>query len=186
MKASLVLFAVLLTACSASPRIVPSDDIRPSAPRFVATITVDAEKVDVHSEPSTSSPVVQVLPEGARVRLFRRAESWLEVGGDDAPSGWVLESSLTSSTCTHDRPEPRIVEEPVFRFEPPDGRHGVVVIEAEFTSSGELASSRVVENTMPDVSFERAALDDLHHLKFLPSTTDCKPKPFIYSFRRNF
>jgi TonB family protein len=100
-------------------------------------------------------------------------------------TGFVQPSALVAAECTADRAEPRVLEEPVFRFkrEPP---HGTVVVEAELDAAGQVTATRVLSNSLGDSKFEQAALADLRQLRFLPPTKDCKPRPFFYTFTREF
>jgi hypothetical protein len=156
-----------------------------TAEPFVATLTVEARDVAIHSEPSRSTPVVESLRSGDRLRLIERGPEWLLVVAPSGVRGYVEGSSLVSPECTSDRAEPLIVEEPVFWFsqEPP---HGIVVLEAEYSAEARLVAAHVLENTVSDPSFEQHAIDDLRRMRFLPPTDRCEPLPFFYTFTRRF
>jgi hypothetical protein len=56
-----------------APVTAPAE--KPEEP-FVATLTVEAGDVAVHSEPSRSAPVVESLRSGDRLRLIERGPEW--------------------------------------------------------------------------------------------------------------
>lgn len=153
--------------------------------RVLAMLTVAAADVPVYAQPSSNAAVVASMQSGARLGLLERQGEWLLVRTTSGMRGYVHSSSLVSPQCTADRPIPVIVEEPVFRFDarPP---HGRVVLEAEYAADAQLAGTHVLENTVGDPSFEERALDDLRRIRFLPPTEDCTPRPFVYTFTRQF
>ena len=152
---------------------------------MLAMLTVAAADVPVYAQPSSNAAVVASLPSGARLGLVERQGEWLLVRTSSGVRGYVQSSSLVSPQCTADRSVPVIVEEPLFRFDdrPP---HGRVVLEAEYAADGQLTGTRVLENTVGDRSYEQRALDDLRRIRFLPPTEGCTPRPFVYTFTRQF
>lgn len=102
-----------------------------------------------------------------------------------APSLPEPERYLATLTVTADRPEPLIVEEPLFRFRD-DPPHGNVVLEAEYSAEARLVATRVLHNALGDPAFAQHAIEDLQGVRFLPPTVDCKPQPFFYTFTRQF
>lgn len=153
--------------------------------RYLATLTLDADSALLYAEPSTSSPVVTTLISGEQLYLIQRTTDWLQVRAASGATGFLQPSALVASTCTTDRAEPRILEAPVFSFRE-GGPHGQVVIEAELDANARILNTRVLENTLGDPAFEQEALADLQRLHFLPPTKDCKPRPFFYTFTRQF
>lgn len=177
-----LLTLVLTSACVTPPAPAPS----PLPQEHVwAMLTVAAADVPVYAQPSSNAAVVASLQSGARLSLLERQGEWLLVKTSSDIRGYVQSSSLVAPQCTADRPVPVIVEEPVFRFDerPP---HGSVVLEAEYTADAQLAGTRVLENTVGNPSYEQRALDDLRRIRFLPPTEDCTPRPFFYTFTRQF
>ena len=152
---------------------------------MLANLTVAAADVPVYVQSSSNAAVVTSLQSGARLGLLERQGEWLLVKTSSGMRGYVQSSALVSPQCMADRPEPVIVEEPIFRFDdqPP---HGRIVLEAEYTADAQLTGTRVLENTVGDPRYEQRALDDLRRIRFLPPTEDCTPRPFVYSFTRQF
>jgi TonB family protein len=148
-------------------------------------VTLDADSALLYAEPSTSSPVVATLSSGEQLSVIQRRTDWLQVGADSGVIGFIQTSALVAPTCTTDRAEPRILETPVFAFKE-KGSHGNVVIEAEFDANAQILNTRVVENLSGDPALEREALADLQRIRFLPPTKNCKPRPFFYTFTRQF
>lgn len=171
---------VLTWGCATVPE--PST---PAQEQVLANLTVAASDVPLYAQPSNSAAVVASLQSGARLGLLERQGEWLLVRTSSGMRGYVLASSLVSPQCTADRPVPVIVEEPLFRFDsrPP---HGRVVLEAEYAADAQLTGTRVLENTVGDLSYEQRALDDLRRIRFLPPTENCTPRPFVYTFTRQF
>ena len=152
---------------------------------YLATLTLDADSALLYAEPSTSSPVVATLSSGEQLSLIQRTTEWLQVQAASGVIGFIQPSALVAPTCTTDRAEPRILEAPVFAFKE-NGPHSNVVIEAEFDANGRILHARVLENLLGDPALEQEALADLQRVRFLPPTKDCKPRPFFYTFTRQF
>lgn len=148
-------------------------------------MTLDADSALLYAEPSTSSQVVATLSSGEQLSLLQRTTDWLQVRTASGVTGFLQPSALVAPTCTTDRVEPRILEAPVFAFRE-GGQRGQVVIEAELDANARILNTRVLENTLGDPAFEQEALADLQRLHFLPPTKDCKPRPFFYTFTRQF
>lgn len=180
----------LLAAVALLTLLLPPGCAPPPAPAAapqesaLAMLTVTAAGVPLYAQASNTAPVLASLQSGARLSLLERQGEWLFVRTAPGTRGWVQASSLIPSQCLTDRPEPVIVEEPVFQFD--EDRHGKVVLEAEYTADAQLAAARVLENTVGDPSYEQRAIDDLRKLRFLPPTEDCKARPFFYTFTREF
>lgn len=153
--------------------------------QVLANLTVAAADIPVYAQPSSDAAVVASLQSGARLALLERQGEWLFVKTSSGMRGYVQSSLLVSPQCTADRPVPVIVEEPIFRFDdrPP---HGSIVLEADYSADAQLTGTRVLENTVGDSSYEQRALDDLRGIRFLPPTENCTPRPFIYTFTRQF
>jgi uncharacterized protein YgiM (DUF1202 family) len=165
----------------ASPPAGQSEAAEP----FLATLTVEADTLPVYAEATAASSVVTNVSSGARLRLTRRMPEWFQVRTSSGQQGFVQPSALITPGCSRDRTEPLVIEEPVFRFDVRRPR-GTVVLEAEYTAQAEFVAARVVSNTLKDSSFEQIALADLRAVRFLPPTSACKPRPFVYTFSRRF
>lgn len=153
--------------------------------RYLATLTLDAGSALLYAEPSTSSPVVATLSSGEQLSLIQRTTDWLQVRALSGITGFIQTSALVEPDCTTDRAEPRVLEVPVFAFHQ-NGSHGNVVLEVEFDANARILNSRVLENPSGDPALEQEALTDLQRVRFLPPTKDCKPRPFFYTFTRQF
>lgn len=180
-------FAYALLACALTSACVqtPRPATLPEPEKYLATLTVTADGVPVYDKASRSAATVATLRSGDRLRLLERQPEWLRVRTPSGALGYVEPSALIAPTCTADRPEPLIVEEPLFRFrnEPP---HGIVVLEAEYSAEARLVATRVIHNALGDPAFALQAIEDLRGVRFLPPTVDCKPQPFFYTFTREF
>jgi TonB family protein len=152
------------------------------AEQYLATLTLDADSALLYAEPSTSSPVVATLSSGEQLALIQRTADWLQVRVSGV-TGFIQPSALVAP-CTTDRAEPRILEAPFFAFQ--QRGLGNVVIEAEFDANARILNSRVLENSSGNPALEQEALADLQRIQFLPPTKDCKPRPFFYTFTREF
>lgn len=152
---------------------------------YLATLILDADSALLYAEPLASSPVVATLSSGEQLSLIQRTTEWLQVRTASGVIGFIQPSALVAPTCTTDRSEPRILELPVFAFKE-GGPHGNVVIEAEFDANARILNTNVLENLLGDPALEQQALADLQRVRFLPPTKDCKPRPFFYTFTRQF
>lgn len=174
--------------CSSTPSgtIPQRAPERPSTPtEYLATLTLDAGSAPLYAEPSTSSQVVATLSSGDQLSLIQRTTDWLRVRANSGVTGFIQPSALVAPDCTTDRAEPRILETPVFAYQQ-DGPHGNVVIEAEFDANAQILKTRVLENSTGNLELEQHAVVDLQRVRFLPPTKDCKPRPFFYTFTRQF
>ena len=180
----LALMLVHFGGCASSTNSAASTVSAPEV--YLATLTVDADGAPLHAAPSVTSPVVATASSGERLLLLERVPGWLRVRSESGlAAGFIQPSALVSPTCTADRAEPRLLEEPIFRFSDHDP-DGSVVVEAEFDATGQIIATRVVSSSLGDPRFEQTAIDDLRGLRFLPPTRDCKPLPFFYTFTREF
>ena len=166
-----------------APELPPATAAATPAEEYLATLTLDADSALLYAEPSTSSPVVATLSSGEQLALIQRTADWLQVRVVSGATGFIQPSALVAP-CTTDRAEPRILEAPFFAF----GQKGLgnVVIEAEFDADARILNTRVLENLSGDPALEQEALADLQRIRFLPPTKDCKPRPFFYTFTREF
>lgn len=189
----LVLMLAGLAGCSSAPSgTVPERVPEPPpataaatpAEEYLATLILDADSALLYAEPSTSSPVVATVSSGEQLALIQRTADWLQVRVISGVTGFIQPSALVAP-CTTDRAEPRILETPFFAFRQ-NGPRGNVVIEAEFDADARILNTRVVENLSGDPALEQEALADLQHIHFLPPTKNCKPRPFFYTFTRQF
>ena len=149
---------------------------------YLATLILDADSALLYAEPLASSPVVATLSSGEQLSLIQRTTEWLQVRVPGV-TGFIQPSALVAP-CTTDRAEPRILEAPVFAFQ--QKGLGNVVIEAEFDANARILNTHVLENLLGDPALEQQALADLQRVRFLPPTKDCKPRPFFYTFTRQF
>ena len=168
-----------------APELPSTTEVTPPTEQYLATLTLDADSAVLYAKPSASSPVVATLSSGEQLSLIQRTTDWLQVRSTSGVAGFIQPSALVSPTCTTDRAEPRILEAPVFAFRQ-GGLHGNVVIEAEFDANTRILNTRVLENSLGDPALEQQALADLQGVRFLPPTKDCKPRPFFYTFTREF
>lgn len=152
----------------------------------LATLTLDADSAPLHAEPSASSPVVATMASGESLSLLYRATDWLKVRTASGVIGFVQPSALVASTCTTDRAEPRILEIPILDLGRDISPRGNVVVEAELDKDARILKTRVLENSTGDPALEQQAIADLHRVRFLPPTKNCKPLPFFYTFTREF
>ncbi len=188
----LVIALASLAGCSSAPsgttapraQELPSTAPAPTE-RYLATLTLDADSTVLYAEPSASSSPLGTLSSGDQLFLIQRLVDWLKVQTASGAIGFIQNSALVAPACITDRAEPRVLEAPFFAFKK-DGPHGNVVIEAEFDANGQILNTRVLENSVADPTAETEALSDLHRIRFLPPTKDCKPRPFFYTFTRQF
>lgn len=173
--------------CSSAPvpGQVPSELPTPGEDPL-AMLVLDADSASLYAEASTSSSVVATLSSGESLYLFYRATEWLRVRTASGVSGFIQPSALVASTCTRDRAEPRALEVPVLDLGKDEEKRGNVVIEAELDRDARILNTRVLENSTGDPALEQQAIGDLHRVRFLPPTKDCKPLPFFYTFTREF
>ena len=194
-----LLFAIVfpLVGCqSAAPPDASAEAAVPEAggQAKVETVTVDASALNMRSEPSLDGEILAQIKRGEQVELLESGESWMKVRLPDGRTAWAASRFLLRdgerpsrrrrSGCPADS-DFAIVSAPTLTFSDSD-RSGTVVVEAHVGANGVVRSTRVITNSTGDEELAAQAERELASARFSAPVVDCKPREFIYTYRRDF
>ena len=189
------LVAVLVVAgCSAPPPPEPVTVPAPSsrAQGELGPGHVTATALNVREEPTTDSAVLTMLRRGASLQLIEEKEGWYRVRVASGRTGWVSAQYVARGTaparrrggCPPDS-DYAIEKSPMPSFSE-DGPHGLVVVEANVNTSGEVTLTKVLSNTTGDPALGAKAEREIRSARFTPPVRDCVKRSFIFTYKRAF
>jgi TonB family protein len=205
--ATLSLLAVCLVRCAApaappepAPEPPPPAPVAHPAAREPARMRVTATSLNVRREPSTSAEVVTQARKSQVVFLLEGDASWSKVRLDSGETGWVatrfieLERIAQSrkvtlpkkkkSGCPADS-DYAFVDTPTLAFSD-SGAHGLVVVEANVNTKGDVTSTKVVRNETGDEALAFLAQREIKAARFSPPIRNCVARAFVFTYRRTF
>ena len=189
------LVAVLFVAgCSAPPPPEPVT-VPPPSPqtqRELGAGYVTATALNVREEPTTDGAVLTMLQRGASLELIEEKEGWYRVRVASGQTGWVSAQYVSRGTaparrrrgCPPDS-DYAIEKSPMPSFSEV-GPHGLVVVEANVNTGGEVTSTRVMSNTTGDPALAAKAEREIRSARFSPPVRDCVKRAFIFTYKRAF
>ncbi|MGD1147324.1 MAG: SH3 domain-containing protein [Thermoanaerobaculaceae bacterium] len=168
----------------AAAEVTPAAEAKPAPPE--ETVRVTAGKLNVRSKPTTAGATLARVKKGERLRVIGRDGDWLQVKLADGTSGWVSAAYVRKDEpCPGDKAGAELLSDVPLSFSQ-GAAIGRVVIEATVSSSGSVASTKVVQDTTGTPELLERALTEVKSFKFAPPVRDCKPLPFVYTYTRNF
>ena len=189
----LLVIALVLASCAAPPPPAPSPGPPAEAPgeeKAIGTVRVTATTLNVRREASATSEVVAQVRKGERLALLTSGDQWHRVRLGNGAIGFVSvdhvirEGAPRRRGCAPDA-DFQFVKTPV-----PDLRegaaHGVVTVDANVDTKGNVTSTKVVGNTTGDESLGATAEREIRAAKFSPPIRNCVAKPFIFTYKRSF
>jgi TonB family protein len=169
---------------SAPVEVAPAAKAKPVPPE--ETVRVTASRLNVRSQPTTAGATVARVKKGERLLVLGRDEDWVQVKLADGTSGWVSGAYVRKDElCPGDKANAELLSDVPLSFNQ-GAAIGRVVIEATVSSSGSVASTRVVQDTTGAPELLERALTEVRAFQFAPPIRNCKPAPFIYTYTRNF
>jgi outer membrane biosynthesis protein TonB len=66
------------------------------------------------------------------------------------------------------------------------GAHGVVTVDASVDVRGNVASTKLINNTTGDEALGVLTQREIREAKFSPPIRNCVPKAFIFTYKRSF
>jgi len=187
----------LLVACKTAPPpppVVPTPT--PEAPAVVPTPTpvpvfvkVTGSRLNVREAPGTDRRTVAKVKRGERLEVLGEEGKWIQVKFGKDKTGWVhsdyVAREAPEAPCLADKPEAELLTEPTLSFSsgPTLGR---VVLEASVNADGEVAATKLIENSTGDPGLAQFAEEEVKRLRFAPPVRRCKPVPFTYVYTRTF
>jgi outer membrane biosynthesis protein TonB len=150
------------------------------------TVRVVGSRLNVRSQPTTSAATAARVRKGERLAVLVRDGDWLQVQLADGTTGWVSARYVANDLpCTPDKPGAELLSDVPLSFRE-GAAIGRVVIEATVTASGNVAATKVVQDTTHNPELLARALEEAKSLKFAPPVHNCKPVGFLYTYTRNF
>ncbi len=188
----LLVIVLLLAACSTPPPPAPSPSPQAEVPgveKAIGTVRVTATTLNVRREASASSEVVAQVRKGERLALLTSGDQWHRVRLGNGAIGFVsvdhvIREGTARRGCAPDA-DFQFVKTPT-----PDlregGAHGIVTIDANVDTRGNVTSTRIVGNTTGDDTLGALAEREIRGAKFSPPIRNCVAKAFIFTYKRSF
>lgn len=182
----------MLARCAGTPQ-PPSPRPRPEIfqEKAIGTLRVTATTLNVRREASPSGEVVAQVRKGDRLTLLAAGDEWNRVRLADGTVGFVAVlhviregASRSRRGCAPDS-EFSFVKAPLPSFSE-NGPHGMVTVEANVDTRGNVTATRVISNTTGEESLGALASREIREAKFTPPVRNCAPKAFIFTYKRSF
>jgi hypothetical protein len=189
-----VLICVLLAAgCSAPPPPEPAVVPAPQSQRELGPGHVTATALNVREEPTADAPILTTVQRGATLQLLEEKDGWYRVRVASGGVGWVSAKYVAMGAPPPRRGRAGCPPDSDYAFEKSplpsfseDGRHGLVVIDANVNTSGVVTSTKVVSNNTGDASLAAIAEREIRAAKFVPPVRDCVKRSFVFTYKRAF
>jgi len=162
----------------------PAMEEKPAPPQIF--VRVIGSRLNVRQGPGVDTAAIAKVAKGERLAVVGQDGDWLQVRVRDDKTGWVLGKYVsTEERCAADKPSAELLSDvPLSFHEGP--AIGQVVIEATVDASGSVAATKIVQDTTGVPELRDRALAELKALKFSPPVRNCKPVPFLYTYKRAF
>ena len=177
MRRAALLLAFALTACQQKePAVTATVDAREP----VRVAYVGAPELVVREQASDTAPEITRYSNGEAISVLAEKGEWVEVRTGDR-SGWAKNADLTDAAGkekAENNPEPkfRVIPMPVSA---PSSR-GVIYIEADVNTEGEITATRILENTTGSPALAEQNASALKNGKFYPIVVKGARKGFKY------
>lgn len=189
-----VLICVLLAlGCSAPPPPEPVAAPAPQTQRELGPGHVTATALNVREEPSADAPILTTVRRGATLHLLEENDGWYRVRVASGGEGWVSAKYVAMGAPPPRRRRAGCPPDSDYAFEKSplpsfseDGRHGLVVIDANVNTEGVVTSTKVVSNNTGDASLAAIAEREIRAAKFVPPVRDCVKRSFVFTYKRAF
>jgi uncharacterized protein YgiM (DUF1202 family) len=189
--------ALFACACGTSPNVEAPPPAPPSvAPAIVpakTTLYVTASSVNVRRDPSMAGEVLKQAKKNDPMKLLSTMEDWTKVQLADGTVGWVASrfvsaskaasSSKPAAGCNTDF---AFVKTPKPSFVEGGSKHGLIVVDAYVSASGDVTSTKVVTNDTGDAKLASLAENEIKSAKFEAPKRSCVARSFIFTYRRTF
>lgn len=173
--AAALLFAA---ACSQEPTIA-TGTVDTREPVEVLYVTAP-DGAKVHAKADDASEVVSTYQNGEALSVLAKNGDWAEVR-QGSGSAWVRAASLGTAQeqqTEEDNPQPKFRVMPLPVTAP--GARGVIYIEADVNTEGEVTSIRLISNTTGSPALAAQNQQALRAAKFHPIVQKGERKPFKY------
>ena len=202
MKKLIVFIALLCAACATAPpptapapAPVPVPAPQPKEEAVIGTAHVTTQTLNVRSAPSLDGEIVTHVKKGDKVSMLESGENWIRVRIDDGTIGWVSRPLVAidgqkavkvakKNSCPADSdfqfangPKPSFSE---------NGAHGIVVIDVNVNTKGDVMSTKVLSNSTGDEALAFLAEREMKATKFIAPIRNCISRAFIFTYKRTF
>lgn len=183
----------MLTFACATP--APPPAAPPAAEeKAIGRVYVTASVLNVRGDASMEGEVLTQARRGEELALLEDGDGWLRVRTSGGESGWVSErfvsrNGVTAAVksrkgCPADS-DYAFLEAPKLGFSE-RGPHGLVIVEAKVSASGNVTATRVVSNSTGSDALGSLAEREIREAKFEPPIVNCAPREFFFMYRRTF
>jgi uncharacterized protein YgiM (DUF1202 family) len=190
----LVAFAACSTPTPPQPEAAPPQPGAPAEEKPIGTIRVTATLLNVRREASSASDVLAQVRKGERLPLLPSSnDEWFRVRLGTGVIGFISAQhairegapARARRGCPADA-DYAFVKTPVPAFSDTNNAHGIVTVEANVDTKGNVTSTKVVGNTTGDDALSTLAEREIRSATFAPPIRNCVPKPFIFTYKRSF
>lgn len=188
--AALLLGTAFLRCQTATPPppTQPAPAAQAAPETSIGTVRVKATTLNVRQGPSSDDAVIATARRGQKLELLKTEKDWSRVRLTDGSIGWVSSRHVAPVVNAAGCLPPRnfsFVQTPALSFSE-GGAKGTVTVEASVDPTGKVTSTRVTGNSTSDPSLGEKAAREIAAARFNPPVTDCKPRAFVYIYKRQF
>jgi uncharacterized protein YgiM (DUF1202 family) len=164
---------------------------RPAEEAAIGTARVTTASLNVRKAGSLDGEIVTQVKKGERVSILQNGDDWLRVRLGDGTVGWVsrslvaIEGEKSTKKKTGCDTDFQFAKMPTPAFSD-SSRHGLVVVEANVNTKGDVTSTRVITNTTGDEALGFLAEREMKSTKFVAPMRNCVPRAFIFTYKRSF
>ena len=182
----------------AAPATPPPPPPVPVAERVIGTVRVTASALNVRAEATTEGEVITQVKKGTTLDVLADDDSWTKVRLASGEVGWVASRFVSSGSAakTSSKAASRkgscpadsdfaFTETPTLAFSD-SGAHGMVIVEANVNTKGNVTATKVVSNSTGDNALAFLAEREIKGAKFSPPIRNCVARSFIFTYRRTF
>lgn len=198
MRKLFVALALFAFACGTSttveaPPHAPAPAAPAPAPAAAQTLYVTASSVNVRRDPSMAGEVLKQAKKNDALTQLSTMEDWTKVQLTDGTVGWVASrfvsqsrSSATPTAKAGCNTDFAFVKTPKPSFVEGATTHGLVVVDAYVSASGDVTSTKVITNETGDSKMAAMAEKEIKSAKFEAPKRGCVARAFIFTYKRSF
>ncbi len=194
MKRVVLVVVAFVIACASptppAPAPAPTETQEPAATeKAIGTVRVSATMLNVRREAAASAEVIAQVRKGERLALLSAGDQWDRVQLANGAIGFVstdhvLREGRARRGCPADA-DFQFTKTPTPSFSD-NGAHGIVTVDANVDTRGNVTSTKVVTNTTGDRLLGTLAEREIREAKFSPPIRNCVAKAFIFTYKRSF
>lgn len=174
----------------------PASVSAPTEPASIGTVRVTTATLNVRKEPSTTADVLAQVKKGDKLALLATRADWSNVRTADGTTGWVASKLVSNDLVAAAAPRRRgscppdsdyhFTKAPLPSFSDNSTVHGIVTVEADVNTRGDVTATRILSNTTGEEAMGKIAEREIKSAKFAPPVRNCVLKAFIFTYKRSF